>query len=1156
MKKPAKPVGGKAKEEQMRAIRGGWVLVGLLALALLLQPWGLGRAGAQGGFSCAAVTDVSVAECNALVALYNSANGPAWANHANWLTTNTVATWYGVTASGGHVLGLTLTNNQLSGSLPALLGDLYYLQTLNLSNNQLSGSLPPQLANLANLRTLKLSFNQLTGSVPATLGLLAQLQTLYLTQNQLSGSLPPELGNLTQLQEMLINANQISGSVPPQFGNLTHLWNLTLDYNQLTGSIPLELTTLPNLGVFNLSNNQLSGSLPPQLGNLTGLSYLYLHGNQFSGSIPPELGNLPYLYDLFLSNNQLGGALPTQLGNLANLRRVTLNANPNLVGSLPLSLTGLSQLVYFQAGGSALCEPTDPAFQSWKAGVAEWGTNGECYTIQGTILSNLGGPMNGVTITDSGGLHAATSVGGRSTLADLPPGTYTFTPALPGHIFSPVNRTVEVGPITGNGIYQDFVATPIYTISGSVLHEGVGLPGVTISYSGPQSGFVMTGSDGGYVIPNLPSNSYTLSASLAEYTFSGPQILSLSSDRWVSFSAFRVLYSLGGSVTLYGVGQNGVTVGYSGPQSGSVMTGPDGSYSIAGLPNGSYTLTPSLPEYTYNPPSSVLTLGPSQSEANFSASRITYTISGTIRPELMLEGLMGVTVSYSGPQSGAVQTNYFGNYAISGLINGSYTLTPNHPDYLFSPNSSQVTVGPSRSGANFTPLSNSFSIAGQVTLADGTTPLPGVNLAYSGPRNGWTLSGPDGTYSIAGLPSGSYILTPSLPEYAFSAPQQFSLGPSRAGLNFTAARLTYTLTGRVALAGGGVGLQGVALGFTGPQSGTVYTLADGSYTLPGLINGEYTLTPVLTGYTFSPPASLHTLGPSQSGANFSATPVFTVSGKITNFKGGAVPGVKVQALQNGQVVRQAASGPTGDYSLAGLLQGNYTIRPVSPGKVRLSATDPRASLGVTLGPGQSGLNFQVEFQTSLPVLWREFDPTLFYQDPFNSDLGWQLAVPAGGAAQVQGGQYVMQNATLNQFMVSLSPFAPAALPDSGYSLKVTATRVSGDPSFGVVFDWISSSDFYLFQFDSDLQIYTITHQGAVIALNVFSPVIQKGGQPNTLEVKRKPAAIGFYMNGALLIEPAAAPIGPATRGKMGLQLSTYSLPAEVRFDNLLLRRVP
>lgn len=72
----------------------------------------------------------------ALVNLYNSTNGPNWTNHTNWLTTAPVRTWYGVTVDGNRVISLSLANNNLSGSIPASVGNLSHLISLHLDNNK------------------------------------------------------------------------------------------------------------------------------------------------------------------------------------------------------------------------------------------------------------------------------------------------------------------------------------------------------------------------------------------------------------------------------------------------------------------------------------------------------------------------------------------------------------------------------------------------------------------------------------------------------------------------------------------------------------------------------------------------------------------------------------------------------------------------------------------------------------------------------------------------------------------------------------------------------------------------------------------------------------------------------------------------------------
>ena len=97
-----------------------------------------------------------------LVALYNATDGPNWTNNTNWLTDNDISTWYGVGVSDGSVTALNLGENNLTGELPAELGNLTNLTGLHLTQNALTGSIPSELGNLTNLIALWLWGNQLS----------------------------------------------------------------------------------------------------------------------------------------------------------------------------------------------------------------------------------------------------------------------------------------------------------------------------------------------------------------------------------------------------------------------------------------------------------------------------------------------------------------------------------------------------------------------------------------------------------------------------------------------------------------------------------------------------------------------------------------------------------------------------------------------------------------------------------------------------------------------------------------------------------------------------------------------------------------------------------------------------------------------------------
>ena len=179
----------------------------------------------------------------ALVALYNTTDGLNWTNHMNWLSSQPIGTWYGVTSDrAGRVTHLELYENGLSGQILPDLGSLDHLQLLDLSWNRLNGQIPAELGNLYNLRRLYLEGNLLSGQAPPELGNLHNLTVLHLYGNRLSGRVPPELSNLDNLNVLHLYGNRLSGRVPQDLlSGIESLTWLSLDGNRLTGCVPSAL---------------------------------------------------------------------------------------------------------------------------------------------------------------------------------------------------------------------------------------------------------------------------------------------------------------------------------------------------------------------------------------------------------------------------------------------------------------------------------------------------------------------------------------------------------------------------------------------------------------------------------------------------------------------------------------------------------------------------------------------------------------------------------------------------------------------------------------------------------------------------------------------------------------------------------------------------
>ncbi len=133
----------------------------------------------------------------------------------------------------GDVFEIDWHFDDLTGNIPAELGDLENLEYLDLWNNELSGEIPSELGDLTNLEWLFLHSNGLSGEIPEELGDLENLEWLYLYNNDLSGEIPEELGDLTNLESLWLSRNDLSGEIPGELGDLTHLECLYLSIYDL-----------------------------------------------------------------------------------------------------------------------------------------------------------------------------------------------------------------------------------------------------------------------------------------------------------------------------------------------------------------------------------------------------------------------------------------------------------------------------------------------------------------------------------------------------------------------------------------------------------------------------------------------------------------------------------------------------------------------------------------------------------------------------------------------------------------------------------------------------------------------------------------------------------------------------------------------------------
>jgi len=180
-----------------------------------------------------------------------------WSDRDSWLSTVVpVCEWKGVTCDSSNtaVLSLDLASNNLSGTMPAELFLLKYLQVLDFSGNSITGSLPSEYSHLHELVELNISGNLLTGSIPEEYGDTGNfelLEVLDVSHNSIQGSLPAQLGNLQSLRTIQMCSNSMTGTIPSTLGSLNELNSIKLCNNKFTGDLPGAICeTTPSTRVF------------------------------------------------------------------------------------------------------------------------------------------------------------------------------------------------------------------------------------------------------------------------------------------------------------------------------------------------------------------------------------------------------------------------------------------------------------------------------------------------------------------------------------------------------------------------------------------------------------------------------------------------------------------------------------------------------------------------------------------------------------------------------------------------------------------------------------------------------------------------------------------------------------------------------------------
>jgi len=290
-----------------------------------------------------------------------------------------------------------------------------------------------------------------------------------------------------------------------------------------------------------------------------------------------------------------------------------------------------------------------------------------------------------------------TDANGAYSLTGLAAGTYTVYASSQNSLEKAVTTGVTV--VAGKDVTAaDLNLTPTGQISGKATLNGAasGNLGIVVYIAGT-SYSAMTDDSGGYTISAVPaSTGYVLVASTGNqgYDAAISTVNVTAGSITVPDPPLKLLPhvvvattgSVSGTAHLNGAatGNTGIIVFLSG-SSYITITGDSGSFSLAGVAPGSYTLVASKDTYVQQTSNITVTAGSAANAGTLNLASSTGSLSGTVS----LSGIpsAGISVVLQGTMYSAT-TNNVGAFTLNSLAPGSYIILASKEGY------GSATVGP------------------------------------------------------------------------------------------------------------------------------------------------------------------------------------------------------------------------------------------------------------------------------------------------------------------------------------------------------------------------------------------------------------------------------------------------------------------------------
>ena len=412
-------------------------------------------------------------------------------------------------------------------------------------------------------------------------------------------------------------------------------------------------------------------------------------------------------------------------------------------------------------------------------------------------IPNRSGPFAVNTVTSM--VYAAGSVAGVAAIDGLAPEqTSVFGPAVVASAiavdevsnlvymtsysnllgFALTGPVYGIAPGTMSAFHQD---PPTYLVQGLILSGGLPQTGITVTITGAGTLLSQVTSANGIFATRLAVGTYSLALSNPAFAYS-PATMTFTVGQidmtLPTFTATPVFHVTGAVLTQAATPVAGVTINATGASgSATAVTGTNGQYSLAGLPAGTYTITPVSPVNFYSPTSESVqvnktdvvappfTVNPSLQIVSFTVSSAQIgagsTATGTVTiNEVAPKGGIAITLASSDTKTVKPPTTFnipagatSGSFTFTGSGTATVTLTASYTGSLAAAPTSATTQVSVVAQDTIKVTSATWSSSTQQLNVTATSTNPqailAVTLASNGQNLGTMTRQENGTLTLA-----------------------------------------------------------------------------------------------------------------------------------------------------------------------------------------------------------------------------------------------------------------------------------------------------------------------------------------------------------------------------------------------------------------------